>query len=135
MAKKKVVYDYKEEFNKADQANYENSQIKNMITELLEKNKDNEVLQEYLSLMKKFEDNEKIYSDAKKNMYESMEEAGIDFLQGLSITATLTHAYTKQDIDTDKLKADLGDKFEQYKIQKPVKGNVKFKPVEEDEIR
>lgn len=133
MAKKKVVYNYKEEFNKADQANYENSQIKNMVDELIEKNKDNEVLQEYLSLIKRFEENEKIYSDAKKNMYESMEEAGIDYLQGLSIVATLTHPYTKQELDEDKLKADLGDKFEQYIIQKPVKGNVKFKPIEEEE--
>lgn len=134
MAKKKVVYDYKEEFGKADQANYENSQIKVMIEELLEKNKDNTVLQEYLNLTNKFEENKKIYDDAKKNMYESMEEAGIDYLEGLSIVANLTHAYTKKELDQDKLKADLGDeKFNTYFIDKPVKGNVKFKPREEEE--
>lgn len=134
MAKKKVVYDYKEEFGKADQANYENSQIKVMIEELLEKNKDNTVLQEYLNLTNKFEENKKIYDDAKKNMYESMEEAGIDYLEGLSIVANLTHAYTKRELDQDKLKADLGDeKFNTYFIDKPVKGNVKFKPREEEE--
>lgn len=133
MAKKKVVYDYKEEFGKADQANYENSQIKTMIEELLEKNKDNEVLQEYLNLQAKFEENKKIYDDAKKNMYESMEESGIDYMEGLSIVANLTHAYTKRELDQDKLKADLGDeKFNTYLIDKPVKGNVKFKPREEE---
>lgn len=134
MAKKKVVYDYKEEFNKADQANYENGQIKTMIEELLEKNKDNEVLQEYINLTKKFEDNIAIYDAAKKNMYESMNDADIDYMEGLSIVAVLTRPYTKKELDQERLKADLGEeKFNSYITEKPVKGNVKLKPIEEED--
>lgn len=133
MAKKKVVYDYIEEFGKADQANYENSQIQTMVQELIEKNKDNEALQEYINLMKKYEENKKVYDDSKKNMYESMEASGVDYLEGLSIIANLKHPYTKKDLDIEKLEADLGkEKLEEYYIQKPVKGNVTFKPREEE---
>jgi hypothetical protein len=129
MAKKKVVYDFKEEFIKADNAATENNQIEVMLEELLEKNRDNEVLQEYLALQKKLEDNNIIYNDAKKNMYEGMEASDIDYLEGMSIIANLTHAYTKKELDQDKLKEDLGEeKFNSYLMEKSVKGNVKFKP-------
>ena len=68
MAKKKVVYDFKEEFIKADNAATENNQIEVMLEELLEKNKDNEVLQEYLALQKKLEDNNIIYLQPKEEI-------------------------------------------------------------------
>ena len=132
MAKKKVVYDFKEEFIKADNAAIENNQIEVVLEELLEKNKDNEALQEYIALQKKLEDNKAIYDASKKNMYESMEASGVDYLEGMSIIANLTHAYTKKELDQDKLKEDLGEeKFNSYLMEKPVKGNVKFKPKSE----
>ena len=65
----------------------------------------------------------------KKNMYEGMGTSDIDYLEGMSIIANLTHAYTKKELDQDKLKEDLGEeKFNSYLMEKSVKGNVKFKP-------
>lgn len=136
MAKKKekVVYNYVEEFGKADQAHYENSQIQNMLEELVEANKDNIALQEYINLTKKFEENLTIYDECKKNMYESMNEADIDYMEGLSIVATLKKPYTKKELDIEKLTADLGEeKLKTYYKEKAVKGNVTFKPREEEE--
>lgn len=136
MAKKKekVVYNYVEEFGKADQAHYENSQIQNMLEELVEANKDNVALQEYINLTKKFEENLTIYDECKKNMYESMNEADIDYMEGLSIVATLKKPYTKKELDIEKLTADLGEeKLKTYYKEKAVKGNVTFKPREEEE--
>lgn len=136
MAKKKekVVYNYVEEFGKADQAHYENSQIQNMLEELVEANKDNVVLQEYINLTKKFEENLAIYDECKKNMYESMNEANIDYMEGLSIVATLKKPYTKKELDVEKLTEDLGEeKLKTYYKEKAVKGNVTFKPREEEE--
>lgn len=136
MAKKKekVVYNYVEEFGKADQAHYENSQIQNMLEELVEANKDNVVLQEYINLTKKFEENLTIYDECKKNMYESMNEANIDYMEGLSIVATLKKPYTKKELDVERLAKDLGEeKLNTYYKEKSVKGNVTFKPREEEE--
>lgn len=135
MAKKKekVVYNYIEEFSKADQAHYENSQIQNMLEEILEANKDNVALQEYVSLLKKFEENQELYDNCKKNMYESMNEADVDYLEGLSIVATLKKPYTKKELDVEKLTEDLGEeKLKTYYKEKAVKGNVTFKPREEE---
>lgn len=136
MAKKKekVVYNYVEEFGKADQAHYENSQIQNMLEELVEANKDNVALQEYINLTKKFEENLTIYDECKKNMYESMNEADIDYMEGLSIVATLKKPYTKKELDVERLAKDLGEeKLNTYYKEKAVKGNVTFKPREEEE--
>lgn len=130
--KEKVVYDYIEEFNKIDKAEEENIQIRILLSELLEKNPDNEALQEYAELVKKLDENTQISSDSKKNMFQSMEDADIDNLRGKVVEASLVRTYFKTELDKDKLKEDLGDeKYNSYIVQKAVKGHVNINIIKE----
>lgn len=128
MAKKKKeekVYDYKEEFNKIDRAVYENNQARVILQELLEKNQNNEALMEYIALRDKIDANNIIVDESKKNMFQGMEDSGVDILEGVAVSVSIKHSYTKKELDKDRLKEELGgEKYNSYMIEKSVKGNV-----------
>lgn len=128
MAKKKKeekVYDYKEEFNKIDRAVYENNQARVILQELLEKNQDNEALMEYIALRDKIDANNIIVDESKKNMFQGMEDSGVDILEGVAVSVSIKHSYIKKELDRDRLKEELGEeKYNSYMIEKSVKGNV-----------
>ena len=134
MAKKLEIkaeeVDVSAEFEKVDNASYENAQIRSILSQILEANKDNEALNEYITLLKKLEENEEIIDTGKKVLYEGMNYQDIDCLDGKSVSAVLTRPYTKKEFDKDKFIEDYSEeKYNEYMTEKVVKGNVKIKLV------
>lgn len=136
MAKKKLEInpeevDVSKEFEKVDTASYENVQIRDLLKQLLENNKDNEALMEYATLSKKLEENEEVIDNGKKILYEGMNYQDIDEMNGNCVDAVLTKPYIKKEFDKDKFIEDNSEEeYNKYLIEKTVKGNVKLKLVE-----
>lgn len=134
MAKKLEIkpeeVDVSKEFEKVDNASYENVQIRDLLKQLLEANKDNEALMEYATLMNKLEENTEVIDNGKKILYEGMNYQDIDELNGKCVDAVLTKPYTKKEFDKEKFIEDNSeDEYNKYLTEKVVKGNVKIKLV------
>lgn len=127
MAKKKEnkpVLSMEEMFNNIDNAEYENAQIRILINELLELNKDNTALLEYIALSKKLEDNVETVGTGKKELFDLMEARQVDYLEGVAVTITLKKSYNKSVFDKDKFIADYGEEtYNKYLVEKLTKGN------------
>lgn len=135
MAKKLEIdaskVDVSKEFEKVNNASYENIQIRDMLKQLLESNPDNEALIEYATLIKKIEQNDEIIDTGKKVLYEGMNYQNIDELNGNCVNAVLTKPYTKKEFDKEKfIKENSEETYNKYLTEKVVKGNVKLKLVE-----
>lgn len=122
--------DVSKEFEKVDNASYENIQIRDMLKQLLESNPNNEALLEYASLMDKIEQNNEIIDTGKKVLYEGMNYQDIDEMNGSCVNAVLTRPYTKKEFDKERFIEDNSEEtYNKYLTEKVVKGNVKIKLV------
>lgn len=120
--------DVSKEFEKVDNASYENIQIRDMLKQLLESNPDNEALIEYATLMDKIEQNNEVIDTGKKVLYEGMNYQDIDEMNGKCVDAVLTRPYTKKEFDKDRFIEDNSEEtYNKYLTEKVVKGNVKIK--------
>lgn len=120
--------DVSKEFEKVDNASYENIQIRDMLKQLLESNPDNEALIEYATLMDKIEQNNEVIDTGKKVLYEGMNYQDIDEMNGKCVDAVLTRPYTKKEFDKERfIKDNSEETYNKYLTEKVVKGNVKIK--------
>lgn len=120
--------DVSKEFEKVDNASYENIQIRDMLKQLLESNPDNEALIEYATLMDKIEQNNEVIDTGKKVLYEGMNYQDIDEMNGKCVDAVLTRPYTKKEFDKERFIEDNSEEtYNKYLTEKVVKGNVKIK--------
>ena len=134
MAKKVEIdaskVDVSKEFEKVDNASYENIQIRDMLKQILESNPNNEALIEYAELMNKIDLNNEIIDSGKKVFYEGMNYQDIDELNGKCVDAVLTRPYTKKEFDKERFIEDNSEEtYKKYLTEKVVKGNVKIKLV------
>ncbi len=134
MAKKVEIdaskVDVSKEFEKVDNASYENIQIRDMLKQILESNPNNEALIEYAELMNKIDLNNEIIDSGKKVLYEGMNYQDIDELNGKCVDAVLTRPYTKKEFDKERFIEDNSEEtYKKYLTEKVVKGNVKIKLV------
>lgn len=132
MAKKVEIdaskVDVSKEFEKVDNASYENIQIRDMLKQILESNPNNEALIEYAELMNKIDLNNEIIDSGKKVLYEGMNYQDIDELNGKCVDAVLTRPYTKKEFDKERFIEDNSEEtYKKYLTEKVVKGNVKIK--------
>jgi len=134
MAKKVEIdaskVDVSKEFEKVDNASYENIQIRDMLKQILESNPNNEALIEYAELMNKIDLNNEIIDSGKKVLYEGMNYQDIDELNGKCVDAVLTRPYTKKEFDKERFIEDNSEEtYKKCLTEKVVKGNVKIKLV------
>ena len=134
MAKKVEIdaskVDVSKEFEKVDNASYENIQIRDMLKQILESNPNNEALIEYAELINKIDLNNEIIDSGKKVLYEGMNYQDIDELNGKCVDAVLTRPYTKKEFDKERFIEDNSEEtYKKYLTEKVVKGNVKIKLV------
>ncbi len=134
MAKKVEIdaskVDVSKEFEKVDNASYENIQIRDILKQILESNPNNEALIEYAELMNKIDLNNEIIDSGKKVLYEGMNYQDIDELNGKCVDAVLTRPYTKKEFDKERFIEDNSEEtYKKYLTEKVVKGNVKIKLV------
>ena len=135
MAKKEIKIkpeevDISKEFEKVDNASYENVQIRDLLQQLLDSNKDNTALMEYATLIKKLEENTEIIDNGKKVLYEGMNYQDIDEMNGKCVDAVLIRPYIKKEFDKEKFIEENSEEiYNKYLAEKTVKGNVKIKLV------
>lgn len=120
--------DMKEIFDSIDNKTYENMQIRNILDELLEANKDNEALMAYFTLTKKLEENIETIEQSKKDLYEPMLEKNCDYLEGKSVSVSLKKPYIKKEFDKETFIKDYTEEtYNKYLKEKEVKGNCTIK--------
>lgn len=93
-------------------------------------NKDNEVLQEYIRLMKKSEDLLSKIDLAKKGyLYESAVKVPSAVLDNEDVKVTLTLPYKKKEFNVSQFEKDYSpdtDMYKKYISYKTIKGNLKY---------
>lgn len=72
------------------------------------------------------EENKKTVNELKNELYEEMKDEEEKVLENETLKATCTHAFTKKDFDSNKFKEDHPKLYEDYRLDKEVKGNVKI---------
>lgn len=123
-----------DDFNKYEKALETKQEVEQSIKNFERDNKDNEVLKQYLKLLKKLEKAEKEIDSGKTYLYEGMMAEEIDMLNGAVCDITLKKPYDKTNIDTKKFLTDNkpGSKlYEKYVSVKEVKGNIIVKMIKD----
>ena len=130
--KKEVVkLSAKEIFTQWDETNLENIQIREVLTQLLEANKDNQALMEFNELMNKLNENQAVMDKCKKDLYEPMLEEKQKEFKGKSICVTLKMPYIKNEFDKERFIEEYGEEtYNKFMVEKEVKGNCQAKPNE-----
>ena len=124
-----------EDFKKVSKAIRDKSNIAMAIAVFEETYKDNEVLKQYKSLLKKLANTEKEISKSKTYMYDDMLEVDQKTIQDNVCVITLKKPYEKTVFNLDLFLQDYKPNTKQYKkyVSKAiVKGNISIKVLEEE---
>ena len=111
-----------------DTPSMENAQIREILGEILEANKDNEALMEFFELSKKLEENQAKIDKGKKDLYLPMLEKECDYLEGKAVSVSLKRPYVKKEFDKELFVNDYDEEtYNKYMKDKEVKGNCSVK--------
>lgn len=124
-----------EDFEKVSKAIRDKSNIAIAIAVFEQTYKDDKVLKEYKSLLKKLEQAEKEISNAKTYMYEDMLEEDQKKISNDVCSITLKRPYEKTVFNLDLFLQDYKPQSKQYKryvSKSTVKGNITIKVLEEE---
>lgn len=129
--KKKASFKLTEEFNRFDtDVEGYRLQLDQRIKMFVEENKNNPILKQYMEMQAEYDKTVKEFEKIK-DLYMDMETQGVDLLEGVNITLSLTHTYMKKEIDKKVLEAKYPEIYNEVLVEKPVKGHVTVKRIVE----
>ena len=127
--KKKASFKLTEEFNKFDtDIEGYRIQLDQRIKMFVEENKNNPILKQYMEMQAEYDKTLKEFEKIK-DLYMDMETQGVELLEGVNITVTLTKTYLKKEIDKKLLEVKYPEVYKDVLVDKPVKGHINVKRI------